>query len=53
MRKNFFDQIEKKDRINRVHNLAKCKSQTILEGMQEREEEIKRQVDWFINRSTR
>jgi|JI6StandDraft_1071083.scaffolds.fasta_scaffold161366_2 hypothetical protein len=44
MKRLFFEDMAYKDKINRVHTLAKCRSQTILDEMQEKEEEIRKQV---------
>lgn len=38
MKKQMVEEMDKKDRINRVRNLAKCRSQTILDQIQDRED---------------
>ena len=45
--------MEKKDMVNRVRNLAKCRSQTALEQRENQENTIKKQVLQGILRSIR
>jgi hypothetical protein len=48
MKQYFVDSLEKKDRIAKVRQLAKCRSATTLEEMKEQEETIRKQV--FLKR---
>lgn len=44
MEKYYDATIENKDRIHRVRNLAKCRSQAAMEDIKRQEEEVRRQV---------